>query len=405
MALFTLASLFTRETKAQIYQIGLDAAGLVGLTTTSWETGDPTRSLYHYLAAVLDSLEDVVVNYVSGVALELAAERATETGDTTWLEIAAYQLSGYEAREATYGETACTLTNSGGGVYEIEAGDLTAQNSATGATYHNVDGGTLAALGTLSLTFVADTIGSDGNAVATEIDTLVTPLGPTVGGVPTVAISNPAALVGVDKESASSILTGAREKLGALSPNGPRDAYNYVAKRPELTGIETITRTRSSGDSDTGDVEFYVAGASGAVSGGDVTAVEAAIAEWATPLCITPTVESATNTVVPVTYELWLYESVNKTEAEVKSEIDDALSTMFAERPIGGDVIPPAGPTTGQLYQSLVLSTIRGVFPAHTFRASLAAPAGDTALGITGGVAKVAVKGTVTATVHFVADP
>lgn len=399
MSLWTLSALLVRKTKSEIYQLGLDAAELVGLTTTSWETGDPTRSLYHYLAAVLDSIEDVVVSYISGISLELAAERAVATGDTTWLEIAAYQLSGYEAREATYGETACTLTNAGGGVYEIEPGDLTAQNSSTGATYHNADGGTLAALGTLSLTFVADTIGSDGNASATEIDTLVTPLGPTV------SISNPAALVGVDKESAAAILAGAREKLGALSPNGPRDAYNYVAKRSELTGIQTITRTRSIGDSDTGDVEFYVAGASGAVAGGDVTAVEDAIALWAAPLCITPTVASATNETVAITYELWLYESVNKTEDEVKAEIVEALDAMFAERPIGGDVIPPDGPTTGKLYQSLVLSTIRGVFPAHTFRCSVSAPAGDTALGITGGVAKVAVKGVVTATVHLVDDP
>jgi hypothetical protein len=391
MSLWTLSSLLVRKSKAEIYQLGLDAAEAVGLTTTSWETGDPTRSLYHYLAAALDAVEDVVVSYISGAALELAAERARETGDTTWLEIAAYQLSGYEPREATYAETACTLTNAGGGVYVIEPGDITAKNSGTGKTYHNLDGGTLTALGTLSLTFIADESGSDSNAGATEIDELVTKL---LG----VTISNPAAAVGGDKESADSIVTGAREKLGALSANGPRDAYNYVAKNSELTGISTVTRSRSFGDSDTGDVALYIAGA-GALSGGDVTAVEAAIAKWSTPLCITPTVQSASEVNVPVTYEIWLYESVNKTQTEVEDAIEDALQTLFATRPIGGDIIPPA--TTGKLYASLVLSEIRNVFPAHVFRVVLTAPAADVSLAID----EVAVLGTLTPTVNFIDTP
>ena len=391
MSLWTIASLLVRKSKAEIYQLGLDAAELAGLTTTSWEPGDPTRSLYHYLAAVLDALEDVAVSFISGAALELAAERARETGDTTWLEIAAYQLSGYEPREAKYAETACTLTNAGGGVYVIEPGDLTAQNSGTGKTHHNLDGGTLTALGTLSLTFIADEAGSESNAGATEIDTLVTKL---LG----VTISNPAAAVGIDRESPDSIVTGAREKLGSLSPNGPRDAYNYVAKNSDLTGISTVTRSRSFGDSTTGDVALYIAGA-GALAGGDVTAVETAIAEWATPLCITPTVQSASAVNVPVTYEIWLYESVNKTQVEIEAAIEEALETLFTTRPIGGDIIPPA--TTGKLYVSLVLSEIRNVFPAHVCRVVLGAPAADAALAVN----EIAVLGAVTPTVNFITTP
>lgn len=394
MSLWTLSSLLVRKTKAEIYQLGLDAAELAGLTTTSWDTGDPTRSLYHYLAAVLDALEDIAVSFISGVSLELAAERAAETGDDTWLRIAAYELSGYVPTDATYAETSCTLTNPGGGVYEIRAGDIIAQNSSTGALYHNEDGGTLAAgpATTLALTFVAEEPGSDSNAGANEIDTLITKLDD-------VTITNATAAVGIDAESPTAIVAGAREKKGIFSPNGPRDSYNYVAKRSELTGVTTITRSRSVGDSDTGDVALYVAGPSGAVGGSDVTAVQDAIAEWSTPLCITPTVQSANDVIVPVTYTIWLYESVNKTQAEVEEAIADALETLFATRPIGGDIIPPA--TTGKLYVSLVLSEIRNVFPAHVFRVTLALPAIDVALAVD----EVAVLGAVTPNVNFVTPP
>jgi hypothetical protein len=39
---------------------------------------------------------------------------------------------------------------------------------------------------------------------------------------------------------------------------------------------------------------------------------------------------------------------------------------MFANRPIGGDIIAPA--TTGKLYQSLVQARSRPAYPDHTFR-------------------------------------
>lgn len=393
MALMQLADLLVQETKTAIYDRGIAVAQSLGLPVTSWQPGDPTRSLYHYLAEILEALEDICVTYISAGFLDWAVERAEETGDSRLLVLLAKQVYDVDAIEATYAETTVTLTNNGGGNYDIEAGDLTFLNTSTGKTYRNVDGGTLTPgpATTLSLTVVADEAGSDSNAAPAEIDDLVTTL-------LEVTVSNPTAAVGVDAEEPAALAERCRLKLGALSPNGPRDAYNYVARTPELTGTSNVTRSRSIGDSATGDVALYLAGPDGAVAGGDVTLVEAAITKYATPLCITPTVQSASNVAIAVTYQIWLYNSVNKTTGEVQAAISAALLELFRARPIGGDVIAPA---SGKIYQSLILAAIRGVFPEHTFRVSVAAPAGDTTLT----TSQVATLGTVTPTVTFVEDP
>src|SRR5262249_39771218 len=158
---------------------------------------------------------------------------------------------------------------------------------------HNTTGGNLPAKvgvvnGTLTITVIADEAGSGSSAGAGEIDTLVT----TSLGV---TCSNATAAVGTDEQDESVTRQQCPDKLGSLSPNGPVDAYRYVARNSALTGSTAITRVRAYPDSDTGDVLVYLAGPSGAISSADRALAETAIADWATPLCITPTVSSATN--------------------------------------------------------------------------------------------------------------
>lgn len=389
-SLITLASLLVQATKAELYQKALDVAVAVGLPVTSWQAGDPTRSLYHFQSEVLSTLEGVAVEYISAGFLDFAVERAKETGDSTWLKLLAKQVFGVDVIEATFASTACTLTNASGSVYVIEPGDLTAKNTSTGKTYHNTTGGTLSSGpgATLSLTFEADEAGSDSSAGASEIDDLVT----TLLGV---TITNPTAAVGIDEEAPDAVAVRCRAAPASVSPNGPRDAYVYVALKPELTGTTAVTRARSFGDSNTGIVTVYLAGPSGAISSADRALVETAILKYATPLCITPVVLSAVNLVIAPTYQLWLYSSVGKTTQEVKDAVEEALQEMFLARPIGGDVI---GSDPGRVYHSMIESTIRGVFPDHCFRVSLTTPAGDTDLL----ASNVAVLGAITATITFV---
>lgn len=382
----SLASLLIQETKASIYNTALGIARAVGVPVSTWQVGDPTRSLFHVESELLEQLEAVVVNFIKSGFLDHA------TG--YWLKILAEQVFGVTVPGATYASTDVTLTNGGGGYYpDIEAGDLTFKNSATGKTYTNTTGGTLASGPgtTLTVTVVADEAGSGSSAGAGEIDEMVT----TLLGV---TCTNAEAAVGIDEQDESVTRQQCRDKLGNLSPNGPKEAYRYVARDRTLSGTSACTRVRVYSDSDVGDVTVYCAGPSGGVSEPDRALVEAGILEWATPLCITPAVYAATNVAVAITYSLWIYKSCGKTAAEVAEDVETALEQMFADREIGGDVVTSGG--TGKMYKSLIESTIRGVFP-QAFRVSVSTPSGDTSL--TQG--QVATLGAVTATINLVADP
>jgi uncharacterized phage protein gp47/JayE len=380
-----LESLLIEETKEAIYTTALDVATAVGVPVDTWQAGDPTRSLFHVEAEFLATLETLVANFIRSGFLDYAED--------VWLKILAEQMYGVEVPEATFASTTVTLTNPTGGNYPIDPGDLLFKNSTTDKTYRNTTGGTLTPGPgtTLDVTVEAEEAGSDSSAAAGEIDTIVS-------GPAGVTCTNATAAVGSDEQEDDTTRQQCRDKLGALSPNGPAAAYSYVARNAELTGTSAVTRVRVYSDSDTGDVTVYLAGSSGGVAEPDRVLVEEAIATWATPLCITPEVLAATNVSVAVTYTVWVYASANKTQAEVEEDVEAALEALFAAHPIGGDIISPA--TTGSLYKSLIESTILSVYP-EAFRVSVSAPAGDTAL--TNG--QVAVLGTVTATVNIEVDP
>lgn len=382
-----LSSLLIKETKSAIYTTALAVALSIGLPVTTWHAGDPTRSQYYILAEILSTLEEVVANFIASGFLDYA------TG--AWLEILAKQVFNVDVPAATFATTKVTLTNTGGGLYPINPGDLTFKNTVSGKTYHNTSGGTLASGPgtTLVIDVEADEAGSASSAAAGEITTLVT-------GLLGVTCTNATAAVGVDKQDEATTRQQCRDKLGSLSPNGPKEAYSFVARDKKLSGTSAVTKVRVYGDNDTGDVTVYLAGANGGVAEADRALVEAGIIKWATPVCITPTVLAASNVVVNVTYELWLYKSVNQTTAQVQAAVQTALQALFASTtlaPIGGNIIAPA--TTGSLHHSMIEATIKGTY-AQVFRVNLTTPAGDTAL--TNG--QVATLGTVTGTINFVND-
>lgn len=383
-----LATLIVKLGADKIYQKALDVAAALGLNVTTWAAGDPTRSLYFHQSEILALQEEINSEFIRAGFLDTAGGT-----DNAWLILRAKQSYNVDAVEATFATCTVTLTNTGGGDFTIDARDLTFKNSATDKTYHNTSGGHLTPGPgtTLTLDVEADEAGSDSSAGPNEIDELVT----TLLGV---TVTSSTAAVGIDAEEAEAIRDRCRLKLGALSPNGPRDAYDFVARTPELAGTSAVTRTRSVRLDARGNVRTYLAGPSGAVATADADLVEEAINRWAAPLGITATAQSATNVPINFTYEVWLYESVTKTTAEVQAAIELALITMLRLRPVGGDVVPP---TTGKLYRSMIDSVIRTVFPDHTFRVSVTAPVGDTSLGIS----EVPTFGSATGTINFVADP
>jgi len=374
----TLADLISQETQATFYDRALSFCVTAGLNTTAWETGGVSRTLFGVLAYELSALEVIAARYTAAKFLDLAAALT----DTKWLKLAAYQQYGYTAREATYATCTMQLSNAGGAVYTIAANDLTfAQDGDATITYINSTGGTLNPSSTLDVTITCEIAGSSGSASIDTLDIVTALLGVTA--------TNTTASVGIDEETPAAIVTGCRNKLESLSPNGARGAYAYVALNSTLTTATDVTRVRVSGASTTGDVTVYIASSSGAASAPDVSLVQTAIAAYVTPLCITPTVTGATALAFAVTAAVKIYSTVGVTDTIAEAAIETALDAAFAAMPIGGDG------DEGKVYRAKLIDAIVQTYPTYVFDVSMSLPAADTTLS----ASQVATSGTHTITV------
>lgn len=381
-----LESLLEEETEATLLAKLYAVLSAVDLDVESFAEGDPTRSEVYAIARTQEAKESIVTGAIRG--------GFTDTAEDAWLDVCVQSLFDVERRGASYATCTVRYTNGSSQLFTIDPEEDTARNSTTGATYRNTGATptddtlvqrTLAPGGTLDLIFAAEVAGSDSNATTGEIDELVT-------GRAGVTIANITAAVAVDEERDDAYRARGKGKLSALSPNGPKGAYDYVVQTPDLNGGANVTRSRTFGNSTVGAVTVYVANASGAVSGGDVTLCQTAVETYCEPLTIGATVASAVNKTIAVTYSLWVYDSINLTTSAIEALVSAALSDAIASRDIGGDIIPPA--LTGTLYKSFVEATILRAVHPHGFRVSVTTPSGDTAMAID----EVAVLGTVTAT-------
>lgn len=377
----SLASLFSVETYEAILQKGLDIAEAVGLPVSSWRAGDPTRAQYHYVAEVLSTLEPSVQAIVAAGFLNSAE------GDA--LTLLAEQLYGVERVEATFAAGDLVLENTGGGLYNIAIGDLTFRSSVTSKTYRNTTAGVLASGPgtTLEISWSADEAGTLSSVGADEIDEMVTVL---LG----VEVQSSEAGEGLNEESDASLRQRCLDSLGALSPNGPADAYRYVASNPDLTGVTNVSRvevvTEELGEyAFTGRVDVYLASPTGTVDGGTVSAVSDAIAEWATPLTVTPTVQSATALPLSVEATAYVRSSLGKTEEQVQAEGETAFDDLLAEVPIGG--------YDGSFDHSLVSGRVIAATGAH--RVVFSSPSAAWELAVASN--RVVTKGLFTLNVEF----
>lgn len=362
--MISLSDLFTPLTTDQAQETILDMARAAGLDVDSWSAGDPTRTLLAIVARALSWVTTAASQFASG------GFRTYATGD--WLTLVAADIYGVTRREATYATGTVTLTNGGGGVYVIAAGDLTFSNTATGKTYRNTSGGTLNALGTLDVDVIAEEAGSASTAAIGAIDALVT----TILGV---TCSNAAAVVGIDAETDAEVTEACGESLAALSPDGPRDAYSYVAKhtaRPDGSIIE-INRTRVVATSATGDVEVTLATATGAPAGGDVTLIDTALQEQVVPATATLTTQAATEHALSVVYTAYVPSTCALTDTEVADAVEASLVAYCSAMPIGGRRLTPGG--TGYVFHDLLRARISDAV-ADIFSVTLSTPAADVAL-------------------------
>lgn len=392
----TLDELTTPLTPAEVREAIYAAIAARGGDPTTWKAGAPTRSMIAGLA--------IVISAMSRLAAAVAKSGFLELAEGDWLDVVAQYVYGVERDQGTFAAGPVTIDNAGGGVYAFDPGDLIVINSTTGKGYRNTAAVSIGALETgVSVAVEAIELGSESTSLVGEVDDFETPQ-------PGLSVSNAAALIGTDAEDDEALRAKCRAKTGTLSPNGPRDAYFYVATNATKDDGTSagVTRVRTVADG-VGGVDVYVANDSGSLDGsiGDTStalgAVDDAIQRQVAPLAITATTTPATPVAIAVTYELWVRDTSGLSDAEIQARVGDALALFMSQQPIGGSVLP--GEPTGRVYRTAIEAAIDGAMreidadPEFLLRRSVTLPAGDTDLAID----EAPTLDTVTPTIHQVA--
>lgn len=393
MAFFSLSDLTTPATRADVQASIYRVLGIMGVNTTAWGAGAVVRTLTVAVSAILSAFSSLQAQIASSGFLDLA--------EKDWLTLVAKHVYDVDRTEAAFATGTLTLSNSGGGIYAVDPGDLIVATPVTpdprsGKTYRNDEAFVLGAGATIVVAITAVEAGSESTAGAGAITVLVTSL-------LNVTCSNPNALVGLDEETDAALRARCSEKLGALSPMGPWDAYTYAARNAHRSTGEPcgITRTRTLKDG-FGNVTLVVGSQSGVVTGTigdlatDLGAVDEAIQTLAAPLAVTAHTQSATAVNQAISYELWAYNTSGLNDAQIALAVQGALVTFTAKQPIGGNTLTPAD-TTGYVWSDAIKAAISGVLP-QIFHVVITVPAADVALTLT----QVMTLGALTPIVHQV---
>lgn len=346
-----------------------DALAATGVTTTGWKPGFVVRTIIAALAVVMVVFSELICLIAKSAYLDYA------TG--VWLTFLARYVYGTEREVATFASGEVTLDNSaGGGLYELQPGDLVLLNPDTKKTYRNVSLIELNPGEVLTgVAIVAIEAGSASTSSAGTIVGFETPL-------PDCTVTNPLAVVGFDEEDDPTLRVRCREVLGSRSAMGPDEAYASAARRAKLTdgtaiGAERI-RLRRDGK---GNVYVYVAKAAAAITGsiGDVESelgrVNVEIQRTAAPLGVTARVIAASPVLVAMGGTMYLTDRQGFTDAAINTKAETALTAYLRTVPIGGFTIDGAN---GKVYLDdlkavcRVLTSIFRVVPTATADVSLA---------------------------------
>lgn len=386
MSIFDFATLIEPATDEEVEAKYYEILGTIGVTTTQWSPGSVLRTYIEGTSILVSALSEVMALMTRSGYLEFSEDE--------WLTQVAHYVYGVDRILATFATGKVTLSNAGGALYSLGPGDLVVTNPTTRKTYRNEAAIVLNPLSTVTdVPIVAVEAGADSTSAPGAINTLVTTL-------LKVTVTNPAAVIGDDEEKDPQLRDRCYAKLGSLSPFGPWDAYRYAAlNATRLDGSNCgVTRTQNDRDG-YGNQYTYVATESGGVPGTvgdlntDLGCVDDAIQRKAAPLSVTAHTIAATEVNVPVSYEVWMYNTASYTPAQAVDVINKALGAMFAVLPIGGAAITPGA--TGYVYRDAVLSEIDAAIP-EIFHVAVTAPAADQALA----VGQVAVLGIITGVVH-----
>lgn len=321
--------LFVPVTKDQANEKMLDVLETIGLPARSWKQGGALRTL---IAATSQTFADF-----STLTSQLVKSRFRETAEGDWLWQSAINDYGFTPRDATFATGLQRFTNTGGGVFSQPAGTVRLRNPTTNKVYVTTATLTLGAFGSADVPVQAVEVGSASSSGPNTVTEFETPL---IG----VTTTNPASIVGNDRETDPEIRGHMGDSLASRSLNGPRGAYAFAvreAKRLDGSPVD-INRFRVSPGSSNGIVRIWCASPRGAPLASDLDRVRESVEAIARPDSVKVIVSAAAPKPIATTLTVWARPTQGMTETNLKDLVVKALTVFIQDYPIGGLAKPPS---------------------------------------------------------------
>jgi hypothetical protein len=244
--IITLAELVTTSTVDDVLALELSVATTLNLPTTSWQPLDPSRTIFQTEANLISQESATVAGIAQGGYVSYAAIMPAGTSPyndgagylTVWMDLCGENFFNVYRIEPSAAAGPIPVQNITGTGQTYTAGQLHFQHPTSGATYTNTAAGTIAPAGSpptpvqSTIEVAADPafVGQIGTLSVGQTAIMLTPF----PGVTPVAQT--VGLVGTGIETNAHYLARCQYKLGALSPNGAAQAYQYVAESLPVFG-------------------------------------------------------------------------------------------------------------------------------------------------------------------------
>jgi hypothetical protein len=358
--MIALTTLLAPITAAQARASAVAQLTSYGIPAASWRAGGVFSTILTVATTIYAGLSSVVTSALNAGFLP------TATG--AWLVALAHYVYGVTAQSATFGAGFATFSNTGGGVYNYDAGGVIIQDLTSGNTFVttaplSLGAGTPSSPTVVTVAIQAQAPGSLGGAPAGGITSLVTVMA-------SVTVTNAVAVLGLDADSDPLIRTKCLAAIAARSYTGPSGAYyaaiygygNYPGAVNAVTGAPVnINRIQVTNNPSTGAITVYVASPAGPADPNDVIGCQTAVTALAQPMGISATVVACTVVYFDASIVIWSTSSGANAAASILSEASLAIDNAVALYPIGGRTKPPSG--TGYLYSSFVVAAASSVDP------------------------------------------
>jgi uncharacterized phage protein gp47/JayE len=328
----SIAQMRSPFTRGEALEWLLEVLQSAGFDTTGWQNGRIQKSLMLMFATAYSDHSEVVRDLVEFGFNDYA------TGDPLNL----FSQSRYDNTKVAAVRTKgiITLTSKATIPYTIQPGQLLAATSY-GTEFRNLNGGTLAAGGTLPLTFEARVAGSGGNVPAADITRLLTSL----AGVTVSATGSPwYSVTGADEESDSKIQQRNTTKWSRQNRlQLIRDAAINLALE-NGAGKVTVDDNNPRGPF---TANVYCAAEDGALGPTELAAIQLAFSKvtWHSSPTWPAAPDSEIAVLVPVEYPLditvQIFHDATRSSADVLTDARQALHDLLRRTPIGGVSYPP----------------------------------------------------------------